>query len=274
VAAALLVGLALATAAFVRERAARRQAEAAKNLARVELAKNEKIAKFFMNSADPGIWRGQDVTLVRKMLQSLSARVRKELAGEPMAQGDLWLGLGDSFAGTDDYPTAITNLQLAVQAYRSVPGMQPFRLAKVLSRLSRCQGISQDALACRTNAALAVQLARQCNDPTLLATCLLDGGKSLIDSGQFDEAIPFLRESMQLRRKVVPHFLALLDSTRHLVKALEGLAAAGRQDEAEIVLAEELQISPGDGDLRKLRRSFDRKNKEAQQARVNSTDEP
>jgi len=268
VAAALLVGLALATGAFMRERAARRQAEIAQKMAGAELSKYEKIAKFFMNSVDPGMWRGKDVTLVRQMLHGMSMRVHKELAGEPIAQGDLWLAFGNGFAGTEDYPNAITNLQMAAQAYQSAPGTQHLRLSRALRRLSRVQGVNHDAVACRSNALLAVHFARESGDPETLASALLDGGKALNDTSQFNDAIPLLRESVQLRRKVVPHMLACIDSTRCLVKALEGIAAMGRQDEAEVILEEELQISPVDGDLRKLRRSF-RKNRDAEQARAN-----
>lgn len=69
------------------------------------------------------------------------------------------------------------------------------------------------------------------------------------------EAIPLLRESMQLRRHTVPHMLALLDSTRLLVKALEG--SDGRGDVAKAVLKEELKEAPVGADLRKLQRKLE-----------------
>lgn len=58
---------------------------------------------------------------------------------------------------------------------------------------------------------------------------------------------------MAMRRHTVPHLLALLDSTRLLVKALEGMLANGREEEARSILEEELRQAPKDGDLRKLR---------------------
>jgi eukaryotic-like serine/threonine-protein kinase len=48
VAAALILGLCVASCALVRERAARREAESARNLARAESAKNEEVAKFLL----------------------------------------------------------------------------------------------------------------------------------------------------------------------------------------------------------------------------------
>jgi hypothetical protein len=48
----------------------------------------------------------------------------------------------------------------------------------------------------------------------------------------------------------------MLDSTRLLVKALEGLAAEGHSDEAMAILEEELRVAPVDADLRRLRRKL------------------
>lgn len=58
------------------------------------------------------------------------------------------------------------------------------------------------------------------------------------------------------RRNAVPHFLALSDSTQHLVRALQALAATGKQDEAEAILQEELKIAPTDAALQSLLHSF------------------
>ena len=99
----------------------------------------------------------------------------------------------------------------------------------------------------------AVAVARTCSDPKTLAVCLLDAAKSFNAAGRpTPEAIPLLREAMHLRRRVVPHLLALLDGTRLLVKALEGLASEGRQDEAKAILEEELKEAPIDADLLRL----------------------
>ena len=70
------------------------------------------------------------------------------------------------------------------------------------------------------------------------------------------EAIPLLREAIRLRRHDVPHFLALTDSTRLLVRALRALAAEGKQEEAMAILEQELKEAPKDGDLLKLLRTF------------------
>ncbi|HAV65001.1 MAG TPA: serine/threonine protein kinase, partial [Verrucomicrobiales bacterium] len=261
---ALLAGLCVSVWALMRERVARRQAEAerhkaeaARNLAHAEAARNEQVAKFFMTATGPGVWRGQDATLVRGILNGMSQGVRRELTNQPAAQGDLWVSIGNSYAAIDDYPAAVTNLQHAVAAYRSAFGDDHARLARALARLCRLQSLNHEFIEAKTNAELAVATARRGDDPETLAVCLLDAAKSHSKAGQpAPEAIPLLREAMQLRRHTVPHLMFLLDSTRLLVKALEGLAAENRQSEAMAILEEELKLAPRDGDLLRLRRTL------------------
>jgi len=271
--AALIAGLCVAVWGLMREREARRQADAARQqaeaarqqaetaraLANAEAARNEQVAKFFMNATGPGVWRGQDATLVRRMLNGISEGVRESLTNQPAAQGDLWVSVGNSYAAIDDYPTAITNLQYAVIAYRTAFGDENTRLARALARLARLQSLNNDTALAKANAEQAVDIARRCNDSETLAVCLLDAAKSFSDSERpRPEAIPLLREARQLRTHTVPHFLALLDSTRLLVKALEGLVAEGREEEAKAILEEELKQAPRDGELLKLRRAISR----------------
>src|SRR5688500_15967149 len=54
-------------------------------------------------------------------------------------------------------------------------------------------------------------------------------------TGVFSTKSSLLRGTMRLRKNVVPHFLALSDSTQDLVRALQALAAAGKPDEAEAI---------------------------------------
>ena len=90
-----------------------------------------------------------------------------------------------------------------------------------------------------------------------LAICLLDAGKAFCESSEpAPDAIPLLREAMLLRRNVVPHLLALSDSTQLLVRALQALAATGKQNEAEAILQEELKIAPTDAALQRLLHRF------------------
>ncbi len=262
---ALMVGLCVATWGLLRERearlqadAARQQAEAARSLATAEAARNEQVAKFFTGSlAGKDLWRGQDPVFAHRFLDRISVGVQLMLSDQPALQGDVRVGLGNSYAAIDDFPKAVTNLQLAIQAYQTAFGTQHVRLAGAVAQLGRVCRLAQNDAAARSNAQWSVAIARGCNDPETLADCLLNAAKSFTSAeSPPPDAIPFLREAMEMRRHTVPHLLALLDSTRLLVKAIEGLIAVGREDEAKAILEEELRKSPEDGDLRKLQQTL------------------
>lgn len=244
---------------MARERAARREAESARNLARAESARNEEVAKFLLSTTSPGTGDGQDQTLVRTvLLDYFTTRLGTELTNQPAVQADLWLGVAYSCAGTGDYPRAITNCQRAMNDYRLAFGVDHFRVALAMASLGRFQCLNKEFSAGKTNTLEAVAIARKCNNPDTLAKCLLDAAKSFSDSGKpTPETIPLLREARRLRLHVVPNLLACVDSTRLLVQALESLASQGRQDEAKAILEEELKETPEDEGLLKLLRKFD-----------------
>ena len=252
---ALALGLLVATWALVRERAARREAEASGNQARAEAARNAEINKFFVNAPGPGTWRGHDTTLVRAMLDELSRRAGNELSKQPEAQGDIWVFIASRVAGMNDYPRAITNLQQAVEAYgRAYTNTQP-RMARTLAMLGKMQSLNNELLVGKANALQGVAMARKCNDPETLAACLLDAAQSFRNSERFEpEAIPLLREALHLSREVVPNFLAGIESTRLLAKAL---ASDGKRDEAKALAQEALALAPSDKDLQEFLRGLE-----------------
>jgi tetratricopeptide (TPR) repeat protein len=255
---ALVLGLCVASWALVRERATRREAESARNLARAESARNEQVVKFLMGTVGPGVWGGKEAKLVRPiLLDFFAAPLGTDLTNQPAAQGDLWLSVANSCAGIADYTRAVTNAQRAVHAYRLAFGEDHVKIALALWRLGQFQRLDKDFSGSKTNALQAVAVARRCGDPEVLANCLLDAAQSFTESRiPKPEAIPLLRETMRLRRHDVPAFLALNNSTRQLVRALRALAAEGKQEEAMAILQEELKEAPKDEDLLKLLRTF------------------
>ena len=255
---ALVLGLCVASWALVRERAARREAESARNLARAESARNEQVVKFLMGTIGPGAWSGKEAKLVRPiLLDFFAAPLGTDLTNQPAAQGDLWLSVANSCAGIADYTRAVTNAQRAVNAYRLAFGEDHVKIALALWRLGQFQRLDKDFSGSKTSALQAVAVARRCGDPEVLANCLLDAAQSFTESRiPKPEAIPLLRETMRLRRHDVPAFLALNNSTRQLVRALRALAAEGKQEEAMAILQEELKEAPKDEDLLKLLRTF------------------
>jgi serine/threonine protein kinase len=248
--AALAVGLCIASWALVRERAARREAES---------AHNHKLGalKFLISVLNPDLRARQDPATLRAMMDAFSQRLRVDSRNEPEVEGDIWMSLANGYASVGDYPGAITNSLEALNAYHAAFGSDHIKVALALDRLAKFQSANKEWSKGRTNAQLAVAVARKCANPDLLAVCLLDAGKLFSDSGHStSEAIPLLREALQLRRDVVPNLMACIDSTRSLVKALQDLARKGKQDEAEAILQEELKESPADSDLLRLRELF------------------
>jgi serine/threonine protein kinase/tetratricopeptide (TPR) repeat protein len=255
---ALVLGLCVASWALVRERAARREAESARNLARAESARNEQVVQFLMTTIGPGAWRGQEGKLIRPvLLDFFAARLGTDLTNQPAAQGDFWLSMANSCASIGDYTRAVTNAQRAVDAYRLAFGEDHVKIAQALRRLGKSQRLDKDFSASKANALQAVAVARRCDDREVLARCLIDAARSFTEAGETTtEAIPLLRETVRLRRHDVPNLLALGDSTQLLVRSLRDLAAEGKQEEAMAILQEELKEAPKDAALLKLLRTF------------------
>jgi serine/threonine protein kinase/tetratricopeptide (TPR) repeat protein len=258
IAMALMLGLCVASWALVRERAARREAESARNLARAESARNEQAVKFLMTTIGPEMWSGKEAKLVRPiLLDFFSSRLSTELTNQPAAQGDLYLSIANSCARIGDYAPAVANSQRAVDAYRLAFGQDHVKVALAFSRLGNFQRYNKQFAAGKTNAQEAVAIARRCGDPETLAGCLINAARPFSNSDEpSPEAIPLLRETMRLRRRVVPNLMALFDSTRSLVRALQALADEGKHDEAMAILQEELKEAPSDEDLLKLLRAL------------------
>ena len=248
VVAALVLGLCIATWALVREREARREAQASMTRAEAEAARNKAISEFFVHSPLPAIRRGMDTKLVHAMTDELSRRANVELVNQPQAQGDILVFLANRISAIDDIPRAITNLQKAVEAYRRAGTNAQLRLARTLVTLGSFQNRNNELAAARSHALLGIEVARQCGDFETLATCLLDAAKVLNDSGEpGSEVIPILRESLELRGTVVPSYLAQIETMRMLAKAL---AADGKSDEANRLAEQALEQAPTDADLK------------------------
>ena len=209
-----------------------------------------------MGIMDPNIRRRQDPAMLRAMVDAFSKAIGEELRNEPETEGDLWLGLAAGCANIGDFPRAIANSQQALNAYQSAFGSAHIKVALALDHLGKYQ-IANKEFEGRATAKLAVDVARKCGDPELLALCVLNAAKSFNDSGKATpEAIPLLREAIYLRTEIAPNLLACIDSTRCLVEALKALAHEGKLEEAKAILQEELVRAPKSADLLELVRTF------------------
>ncbi len=138
---AAVLTAALVTAVVVGFVAVRRQArvaEAERDRARVAARKAEETTAFvvdMLGAADPRV-SGRDVT-VASVLDAASARVEKELAGEPDVKADVLQTLGTTYQGLGLYAPARERLRAALDASRAVYGAESGEAALALDRLAQ-----------------------------------------------------------------------------------------------------------------------------------------
>ena len=198
IAAALVLGLALASIGFFR---ARRQAE----IARAEAARSEQFAKFMtgmLSAVRPGVAHGRDTALLREILDKSAKRVDSDLAGQPEVQGDMWSTLAGTYLAIGDHGRAAQLYEKAVQCYRGAIGENSAKLAAALGDLGRAQSLVGESTSGRKNAAIGLSIARTTNDPRVLIHCLenaagaqgLPGGYS----AQSGTEVPYLEEAIEI----------------------------------------------------------------------------
>jgi serine/threonine protein kinase len=235
VAAALIVGLTLASVGYIK---AQHQTE----IARIEAVRSEKVSQFLkdmLKAAGPGVARGRDATLLREILDQTAQRVENDLAGDPLIQGDLWYTLGTTYQGIGDHPHAITQFKRAAESYRTALGKESTKLAATLARLGHCQSFLGDIATGKANAELGVQMARNCGDPETLATCLTSAAWSFKVWGYVDsDAVPYLREALDLYKQLGTNPVAVANGMTSLGSAVSHTDI----DEAESLLLEAIEI--------------------------------
>jgi serine/threonine protein kinase/tetratricopeptide (TPR) repeat protein len=230
IAAALIAGLTMASMGFVQ---ARRQAE----IARVEAVRSTQVAQFLkdmLKSAGPQVARGRDATLLREILEQTAQRVDKDLHDQPEIQGDLWMTLGNTYSDIGDVPRAASNYQHAVDSYRLAFGRDHARLALALARLGRCQSFSGDVARGKNNALLGLEMARSCGDPETLASCLSNVAGSFSFWGMTSQqAVPYLREAVALRKQLGTDPVALANCMHSLACNIRDFPLATDREECE-----------------------------------------
>jgi tetratricopeptide (TPR) repeat protein len=239
IAAALIVGLTMASIGFVQ---ARRQA----GIARAQAIRSDQVAQFLKDTlaaAGPSVARGRDATLLREILEQTAQRVDKDLHDQPEVQGDLWMTLGGTYSDIGDYPRAATNFQRAVDSYRLALGNRNAKLALALARLGSCQSFSGDVGAGKKNATLALEMARSCDDLETLAICLGNVANSFNFYGMTtQQAVPYLREAVALRKQIGAEPVALANCMQSLASNLRESASPTDREEAEALHREALAL--------------------------------
>ncbi|MGE3885033.1 MAG: tetratricopeptide repeat protein [Vicinamibacterales bacterium] len=119
---ALLGGIVGTTTGLVRARTAEASAQASAEAARVDAATADRVTQFMLDLfkvTTPEEADGRNVT-AREMLDRGAARVRAELAQEPLVQARMLQALGDAYSALALYPEARGMLENAVTVARSL----------------------------------------------------------------------------------------------------------------------------------------------------------
>jgi serine/threonine protein kinase len=196
VTAALVVGLAVASWEYVKERKARQRATAISSL-----------LEQLLNSTDPEGLRGPDYT-VRQMLDDFSMVLtnQSQLAAQPEVEATVRLAIGRAYYKRGVLLEAEQNLRQAVELRRKALGrLNPDTLEAqdALANLLAEERKWEEAIKLSFQTWQArLQLLGPENTNTLrsqqaYAGALLEGGKS-------DQAEPVMRDVLQIRKRILP----------------------------------------------------------------------
>ena len=198
---ALVAGLALATAGFVRAKHAQQRAE--------NEARRATMIKDFMTGmlagARPDKSRGREVT-VREVVDSTAAKIAREnpFPKDPLVLADVVHALGETYRSIDEYDRAIPLFQRAIELKRAAPGNNDRSILVSLNKLSECQATTGDLKAAiQTQKEVVATAERTIGKETDdYSAWLMNLGNMYADTGDPVAAEPLLRESIAIERRV------------------------------------------------------------------------
>jgi len=198
------LGSPIAALRINRERA---RAEANAKQAKSEAAKSEQVSKILkqmLQAAGPTVARGRDATVLREILDQTAERIGREIKDQPDVLGEIFYIIGKTYTDMGDHARAATNYQQAVASYHLAFSGAQTNLALALARLGRSQSFVGDVANGKSNAALGLQMARECGDPEVLIQCLWNYRRSLKPMGMTGslEEEPYVREIVELRKRL------------------------------------------------------------------------
>lgn len=208
---ALIIGVTGASVGWVRaqraERVAREselEARRAETKALEEAETAEQVATFLENlfaASDPGEARGESVT-ARELLDRGAARVRGDLAGEPVLQARMMDSVARVYLNLGLFQEAQTLFEEALEIRRQHFGERHEDIGTSLAHLAQLtyrKGGYAEALPLLEQA-LAMQRATLGDGDLEVANRLAELGVLLYTKGESDRAEPLLRECLAIRR--------------------------------------------------------------------------
>jgi serine/threonine protein kinase/Tfp pilus assembly protein PilF len=235
---ALLTGLTLATWAFVRERAARRQMG-------IEAAKSQQVAAFLkdmIRGVEPSVAMGRDVTVLREIADQTLQRMSGEQSLPPETEVQLRATLGGVYHHLGDYQRAEAMHRETLPRMRKLLGNEHPEVAELLRDFA-C--VREDLNKHKESEALgreALALSRRLHGPEHpdVAKSLELIARTLTNQRKFAEGEALLRQSLVMNRKVQgPEHRDVANGLGWLA---EFLADQGRSKEAEAVFQQALAM--------------------------------
>jgi tetratricopeptide (TPR) repeat protein len=204
IAAALVIGLAVALWQSVEKTRAYHRALAADKAAQTEAAKSQQVAKFLkdmLKGVGPSVALGRDTTMLREILDKTAERVGKDLKEQPEVQAEMWHTLGNTYRELGDYLKAEEMGREALALNKKLFGNEHPEVASWLNWL----------------------------------------GGALFMQGRRAEAEPMLREALAMQRKLLGNeHLYVADSLNTLALLL--WQGQHKRAEAELMFREALAM--------------------------------
>jgi len=213
IATGLVLGLAIATWALVKEQQARRETErerrqavANEKKAKAEGAKSQQVSEFLtamLNGVGPYVALGRDTTLLREILDKTAERVGKDLTNQPEVEAELRTVIGEVYQDLGEYEKAEIMHREALRIHRTLLQDKGPEAAASLEELAT-------ALMGRGKLAEAESLAREAlamekklfgNDDDRMAYALSTLGNILENKSELPEAERVLREALAVYEK-------------------------------------------------------------------------
>lgn len=216
------------------------QARSASALAEDEAFAANTVSSYLrdmIDSIDPVIAQGRDVTLFREMLDGLAERLEREAIGSSRVRAELHLTVGRAYHAISEFPASELHLREAVRLRRETEG-DPLALTEALLALARTMRYRSDydtSIECAREA-IAIRRAQLPARDRRIAEAITTLGVSLWASGAYDEAETHLQQSIELLRNDPNRSPKQLGGVLREYGAL--LADRRRHEEAEPLLLE------------------------------------
>ena len=200
----LVVGLAVATLLFFRERSVRRQADEQAAVAKAvnDFLQNDLLRQANSRAQADAQFKADPNLTVREALQRASERIGGRFAHQPLTELAIRLAIGDALRGVGQETQAMPHLLRAMDLSRTVLGAEHLDTLKCMDDLAATYtevGDLDHALPLLEKA-LALRKARLGPNHEDTLTTMRNLGAAYKQAGKLNEAILLLKETLKLQK--------------------------------------------------------------------------